>query len=33
MLLQHFMLFKPWWWVLHVIAIGFTLYLGHMVTF
>jgi hypothetical protein len=32
-MLNYFMLFKPGWWILHIIVIGLTFYLGHMVTF
>jgi hypothetical protein len=32
-MIQQFMRFKPGWWVLHIVAVGFTLYLGHMVKF
>ena len=28
-----FMLYKPGWWVLHIIAIGFVLWLGHVIRF
>jgi len=28
-----FMLFKPGWWVLHVAALVFMFWLGHMVRF
>jgi hypothetical protein len=31
--LRYFMRFKPGWWALHVFAIAFTLYLGHIVRF
>jgi hypothetical protein len=33
MLLRHFMRYKPWWWVLHIVMVGLTLYLGHMMRF
>lgn len=32
-MVKHFMRYKPGWWVLHVIAVGATLYLGHFMTF
>ena len=32
-MIQYFMRFKPGWWILHLVAIGFTLYLGHIVSF
>jgi hypothetical protein len=32
-MLRHFMRFKPGWWILHLAAVAFTLYLGHMVRF
>jgi hypothetical protein len=32
-MIQHFMRYKPGWWILHIIAVGFTLYLGHIVKF
>jgi hypothetical protein len=28
-----FMLFKPGWWILHIIAIAFVFWLGHVVRF
>ncbi len=28
-----FMLYKPGWWILHVIAIGFVFWLGHAIRF
>lgn len=33
MLIKHFMRYKPGWWILHIIAIGLTFYLGHIVKF
>lgn len=33
MLIKHFMRYKPGWWILHIIVIGFTFYLGHLATF
>ena len=32
-MLKYFMRYSPGWWVLHIIAIGLTFYLGHMMTF
>lgn len=32
-MLRHFMRYKPGWWVLHIIMIGLTFYLGHMMNF
>jgi hypothetical protein len=32
-MLKYFMRYKPGWWLLHVLTVGFTLYLGHMVRF
>ena len=32
-MIQHFMRYKPGWWILHVVAVGFTLYLGHIAKF
>jgi hypothetical protein len=32
-MIQYFMKFKLGWWILHIVAIGFTLYLGHVVNF
>jgi len=32
-MLKYFMRYKLGWWVLHVVAIGLTFYLGHMVNF
>lgn len=32
-MLRHFMRYKPGWWVLHIIMIGLTFYLGHMMKF
>jgi hypothetical protein len=31
--MKEFWLFKPGWWILHVIAIVFMFWLGHTVTF
>jgi hypothetical protein len=31
--LKYFMRFKPGWWILHILVVGFTFYLGHMVRF
>jgi hypothetical protein len=27
------MRYKPGWWILHIIMIGFTLYIGHIAEF
>ncbi len=32
-MLQYFMRYRPGWWILHIAAVLFTLYLGHMVRF
>jgi len=32
-MLKHFMRYKPGWWILHIVAIGLTFYLGHMAAF
>ena len=32
-MIQYFMRFRLGWWILHIVAIGFTLYLGHIVNF
>ncbi len=32
-MLKYFMRYRPGWWVLHIVAISGTFYLGHMVTF
>ena len=32
-MLKYFMRYKPGWWVLHIIVVLLTLYLGHMMTF
>jgi hypothetical protein len=32
-MIQYFMRFKLGWWILHIVAVGFTLYLGHIVNF
>jgi hypothetical protein len=31
--MYRFMLYKPGWWILHIIAIGFVFWLGHAVRF
>jgi hypothetical protein len=31
--LKHFIRYKPGWWILHMLAVGLTLYLGHVVKF
>jgi hypothetical protein len=33
MMIGYFMRYKPGWWILHVIVVGLTFYLGHMVRF
>ena len=32
-MIGYFMRYKPGWWVLHAVAVGLTLYLGHIVAF
>ncbi len=32
-MIKYFLLFTPGWWILHLVVIGFTLYLGHLVRF
>jgi len=32
-MMQYFMRYKPGWWILHIIVIGLTFYLGHLATF
>lgn len=32
-MLKYFMKYKPGWYVLHIIAIALTFYLGHLVKF
>lgn len=32
-MLKYFMRYKPGWWVLHIVAVGLTFYIGHMVNF
>jgi len=32
-MLKYFMRYKPGWWILHVIAVVLTFYLGHIITF
>ena len=32
-MLKHIMRYKPGWWILHIIAVGLTLYLGHRAAF
>jgi len=32
-MLKYFMRYKPGWWILHIVAVGLTFYLGHMVNF
>jgi hypothetical protein len=31
--MNRFFLWKPGWWVLHILAIAFMLWLGHIVRF
>ncbi len=31
--MNKFMLYKPFWWVLHLIAVGFMFWLGSMANF
>jgi hypothetical protein len=31
--LRHFLRYKPGWWILHILAVAVTLYLGHVVRF
>lgn len=33
MLIKHFMRYRPGWWILHIVAVGLTFYLGHLATF
>jgi hypothetical protein len=32
-MLKHIMRYKPGWWILHIIVIALTFYLGHRITF
>ena len=32
-MLKYFMRYNPGWWILHVVVIGLTFYIGHIVTF
>ena len=32
-MIRYFLRYKPGWWVLHVLVVGLTFYLGHLVTF
>jgi len=32
-MIRYFMRYKPGWWVLHVVAVSFTLYIGHIAGF
>jgi hypothetical protein len=32
-MLRHFMRYRPGWWILHLIAVALTFYLGHLVEF
>ncbi len=31
--MYRFMLYKPGWWVLHIIAVAFVFWLGHAIRF
>jgi len=32
-MVKYFMRYKPGWWVLHIIVISLTFYLGYIMTF
>lgn len=32
-MLRHIMRYKPGWWILHVIVVSLTFYLGHLFDF
>lgn len=32
-MLKHIMRYKPGWWILHIMAIALTFYLGHRINF
>lgn len=32
-MLKYFMRYRPGWWILHIVVIGSTFYLGHIMTF
>lgn len=32
-MLKNFLRYKPGWWILHLAAVSFTLYLAHVVDF
>lgn len=32
-MLRHIMRYKPGWWILHIMAVALTFYLGHMIRF
>lgn len=32
-MIQYFLRYKPGWWILHIIMISLTFYLGHLVDF
>lgn len=32
-MLKHIMRYKPGWWILHILAVAITFYLGHRATF
>jgi len=31
--MKYFLMFKPGWWILHIVAIAFMFWLGHIVRF
>lgn len=32
-MLKHIMRYKPGWWILHILAVSLTFYLGHRIRF
>ncbi len=32
-MLKHFMRYKPGWWILHIVAVVLTFYLGSIINF
>ncbi len=32
-MLRHFMRYRPGWWILHLIAVSLTMYLGYKIRF
>lgn len=32
-MLKHIMKYKPGWWILHILAVSLTFYLGHKMAF